>query len=97
MGFGIRGSSLRRGGFSAFLFSGRRGGADEAGRARLTQSHRTKGPRAKVKGVKVGRPPKLTPYRKKEAIKRRDHGEETLVETDRSYNVSGWTIARLTS
>ncbi len=31
----------------------------------------------------------------KEAIKRRDHGEETLAEIGRSYNVSGWTIARL--
>jgi hypothetical protein len=30
-----------------------------------------------------------------EAIKRRDHGEETLAEIGRSYNVSGWTIARL--
>jgi len=26
---------------------------------------------------------------------RRDHGEETLAEIGRSYNVSGWTIARL--
>jgi hypothetical protein len=28
-------------------------------------------------------------------IRRRDHGEETLAEIGRSYNVSGWTIARL--
>jgi hypothetical protein len=28
----------------------------------------------------------------REAIKRRDHGEETLAEIGRSYNVSGWTI-----
>lgn len=27
--------------------------------------------------------------------KRRDHGEETLAEIGRSYNVSGWTISRL--
>ncbi len=26
---------------------------------------------------------------------RRNHGEETLVEIGKSYNVSGWTIARL--
>jgi hypothetical protein len=32
---------------------------------------------------------------KREAIKRRDHGEETLPEIGRSYNVSGWTISRL--
>jgi hypothetical protein len=31
----------------------------------------------------------------REAIKRRDHGEETLAEIGRSYNVSGWTISRL--
>jgi hypothetical protein len=31
------------------------------------------------------------------AIKRRDHGEETLAEIGRSYNVSRWTIARLSS
>jgi hypothetical protein len=43
----------------------------------------------------LGRPLKLTPHQKKEAIKRRDHGEETLAEIGRSYNVSGWTIARL--
>ena len=50
---------------------------------------------AKARGVKMGRPPKLTLHQKKEAIKRRDHGEETLAEIGRSYNVSGWTIARL--
>ena len=30
-------------------------------------------------------------------IRRRDHGEETLAEIGRSYNVSGWTIAGLDS
>jgi hypothetical protein len=30
-----------------------------------------------------------------EAIKRRDHGEETLAEIGRSYNVSGWTVRGL--
>jgi hypothetical protein len=29
------------------------------------------------------------------SFRRRDHGEETLAEIGRSYNVSGWTIARL--
>jgi DNA invertase Pin-like site-specific DNA recombinase len=51
--------------------------------------------RAKAKGVKMGRRPKLTDHQKREAIKRRDHGEETLAEIGRSYNVSGWTISRL--
>jgi DNA invertase Pin-like site-specific DNA recombinase len=51
--------------------------------------------RAKARGVKLGRKPKLTPHQQKEAIKRRDKGEETLAEIGRSYNVSGWTIARL--
>ena len=50
---------------------------------------------AAVSGVKMGRPPKLTAHQKKEAIKRRDHGEETAAEIGKSYNVSGWTIARL--
>jgi DNA invertase Pin-like site-specific DNA recombinase len=60
-------------------------------RARTTEGRE----RAKANGVKMGRPPKLTPHQKKEAIKRRDHGEETLAEIGKSYNVSGWTIARL--
>jgi DNA invertase Pin-like site-specific DNA recombinase len=51
--------------------------------------------RAKAKGVKLGRKPKLTENQRKEAIKRRDHGKETLAEIGRSYNVSGWTISRL--
>jgi DNA invertase Pin-like site-specific DNA recombinase len=51
--------------------------------------------RAKAQGVKMGRPPKLTPHQIKEAIRRRDKGEETLAEIGRSYNVSGWTIARI--
>jgi len=38
---------------------------------------------------------KLTPHQKREAIKRRDKGEETLADIGRSYNVSGWTIGRL--
>jgi DNA invertase Pin-like site-specific DNA recombinase len=51
--------------------------------------------RAKAQGVKMGRPAKLTDHQRKEAIRRRDKGEETLAEIGRSYNVSGWTIARL--
>jgi hypothetical protein len=50
---------------------------------------------ADANGVKMGRQPKLTPHLIKEAIKRRDHGEETLAEIGKSYNVSGWTISRV--
>jgi DNA invertase Pin-like site-specific DNA recombinase len=51
--------------------------------------------RAKARGVKMGRPPKLTPHQQQEAIKRRDQGEETLADIARSYNVSAATISRL--
>jgi DNA invertase Pin-like site-specific DNA recombinase len=60
-------------------------------RARTGEGHE----RAKAKGVKMGRKPKLTDYQKHEAIRRRDHGDETLAEIGQSYNVSGWTISRL--
>jgi hypothetical protein len=44
----------------------------------------------------MGRPPKLTPHQKREAIKRRDTGNETLEDIGRSYNdVSAATISRL--
>ena len=52
--------------------------------------------RAVARGVKMGRRPKLTDHQKRKAIKRRDHGEETLADIGQSYNVSGWTISRLT-
>jgi DNA invertase Pin-like site-specific DNA recombinase len=51
--------------------------------------------RAKARGVKMGPKFKLTPHQMREAIRRRDHGDETLAEIGRSYNVSGWTISRL--
>jgi hypothetical protein len=37
----------------------------------------------------------LTDHQRKEAIRRRDKGEETLSEIGRGYNVFGWTISRL--
>ena len=52
--------------------------------------------RAKARGVHMGRPPKLTPHQKKEAIKRRDAGEPTR-EIARMFNVSHSTISRLDS
>jgi DNA invertase Pin-like site-specific DNA recombinase len=51
--------------------------------------------RAKANGKHLGRPFKLTPHQKKEAIKRRDQGGESLAEIGRSYNVSAATISRL--
>jgi hypothetical protein len=45
----------------------------------------------------MGRPPKLTPHQKREAIERRDTGSETLADIGRSYNVSAATIPRLTA
>lgn len=50
--------------------------------------------RAKARGVKMGRKPKLTPHQQREALERRDGGE-TLAEIARSYNVSHSTISRL--
>jgi DNA invertase Pin-like site-specific DNA recombinase len=50
--------------------------------------------RAVARGQRMGRPPKLTPHQRREAIRRREKGE-TLAEIGRSYNVSGATISRL--
>jgi DNA invertase Pin-like site-specific DNA recombinase len=52
--------------------------------------------RAVARGQRMGRPPKLTPHQRREAIRRREKGE-TLAEIGRSYNVSGATISRLRS
>ena len=51
--------------------------------------------RAVARGQKMGRPPKLTPHQKREAIERREQGGESLADIGRSYNVSGATISRL--
>jgi DNA invertase Pin-like site-specific DNA recombinase len=53
--------------------------------------------RARTRGVLFGRPPKLTPHQRREAIARRDAGAETLTDIARSYNVSHSTISRLSS
>ena len=52
--------------------------------------------RAVARGQRMGRPPKRTPHQRREAIKRRDRGGESLTDIGRSYNVSGATISRLT-
>jgi DNA invertase Pin-like site-specific DNA recombinase len=50
---------------------------------------------AVANGVKLGRKPTLTPHQRREAIKRVNAEKETLGEIARSYNVSRWTISRL--
>src|SRR5215470_812943 len=50
--------------------------------------------RAKARGVRFGRKPKLTPHQRQEALRRREAGE-ALVDIGRSYNVSHSTIIRL--
>src|ERR1700732_5078986 len=49
--------------------------------------------RAKARGVKMGRKPKLTPHQQAEAIKRRDAGEP-MRAIAKSFNVSHSTISR---
>ena len=62
-------------------------------RARTGEGHA----RAKARGVKLGRKPKLTEHQKREAIRRRDRDGEPVREIARSYNVSHSTISRLTA
>ena len=50
--------------------------------------------RAKARGVRLGRRPKLTPHQQGEARARRDSGE-AVREIARSYNVSNSTVSRL--
>jgi DNA invertase Pin-like site-specific DNA recombinase len=51
--------------------------------------------RAKARGIKLGRKPKLTLHQKREAIRRRDELGETLADIARTFNVSRSTISRL--
>jgi DNA invertase Pin-like site-specific DNA recombinase len=50
--------------------------------------------RAKARGVRMGRKPKLNPHQRKEALARREAGE-TVVDIARSYAVAHTTILRL--
>ena len=52
--------------------------------------------RAKAREQSLGRPFKLTPHQRSEAIRRGDRGE-TLSDIARSYNVHPNTISRLTA
>ena len=51
--------------------------------------------RAKARGVKLGRKPKLTAHQRQEAMKRRDVDGEPIRDIARSYNVHNSTISRL--
>lgn len=50
--------------------------------------------RAQARGVRFGRPPKLTPHQRLEAIRRLSQGE-TQADIARTYNVDATTIGRL--
>ena len=50
--------------------------------------------RAKARGVKMGRKPKLTPHQRQEILRRKENGE-AVREIARSYNVHNSTISRL--
>jgi DNA invertase Pin-like site-specific DNA recombinase len=50
--------------------------------------------RAKERGVRFGRPRKLTPHQRQEALSRLANGE-TQADVARSYNVDATTIGRL--
>jgi len=61
----------------------------------LIRSRTTEGrERAKARGQRMGRHPKLTAHQRREAIERREAGEP-VVEIARSYAVSHSTISRL--
>jgi len=50
--------------------------------------------RAKARGVRFGRRPKLTPHQRQEALRLREAGE-ALIDIGRLFNVSHSTISRL--
>ncbi len=50
--------------------------------------------RAKARGVKMGRKPKMTPHQMKEALRRREAGEP-MRDIAKDFNVSHSTISRL--
>lgn len=61
----------------------------------LIQSRTSEGiTRARTRGVKFGRPPRLTHHQRLEALARKE-AQEPVREIARSYNVSASTISRL--
>jgi DNA invertase Pin-like site-specific DNA recombinase len=53
--------------------------------------------RAVANGIRLGRKLTLTHHQQREALRRGNAGKETLGEIARSYNVSRWTISRLST
>jgi predicted nucleotidyltransferase len=51
--------------------------------------------RAKARGVHMGRPPKLTPHQRREALQALANGTATQADLVRRFNVSQSTISRL--
>jgi DNA invertase Pin-like site-specific DNA recombinase len=72
------------------------GGLAEFERELIRDRTREGRERARARGQSLGRPFKLTPHQRSEAIRRRDRGE-TLSDIARSYNVHPSTISRLTA
>jgi DNA invertase Pin-like site-specific DNA recombinase len=72
------------------------GGLAEFERGLIRARTREGRERAKARGQSLGRPFKLTPRQRSEAIRRRDRGE-TLSDIARRYHVHQSTISRLTA
>ena len=70
------------------------GGIAEFGRDLIKQQTTEGRTRAKARGVRFGRPLKLSDYQIKEALARRANGEP-LADIGRSFGVSDSTISRL--
>ena len=51
--------------------------------------------RAKARGVHMGRPPKLTPHQKRQALKALADGTATQADLARRFNLSSSTISRM--
>jgi DNA invertase Pin-like site-specific DNA recombinase len=49
---------------------------------------------AKARGVHMGRPPKLTPHQRREALQRRENGD-SLADIARTFGVDPTTIGRM--
>jgi len=63
----------------------------------LIEARTTEGrSRAKARGVRMGRKPKLTAHQQREAMQRREAGE-AVREIARTFNVHHSTISRLTT
>jgi DNA invertase Pin-like site-specific DNA recombinase len=88
--------SSRNGGFSGAMVLTVLGGLAEFERDLIRARTGEGRERAKARGVKMGRKPKLTPHQRAEAIKHRDAGEP-MRDIGKSFNVSHSTISRLTA